>query len=139
MLKVVASNCGCCGVKHIRDFPQSPNDTVYPDKWDDGHDEDEVSTEPEPYVNWINHEDFPQSMKAGDAFEMIMKQIKSRRPMGMVTLNLAADVEPYTDDEFDDTQVKAWRPLLIDNGFTEVVFMNSNSSNRVHHFYRAYD
>ncbi len=139
--RVVASNCGCCAIKHIRDFTSSPKSkSFYLDPY--GHDEDQSSTAPEPYANWAYAlKETPEN--AGEAFKAIVAQIKDRRPSGMITCNL---VEEFGDDsdedghgEFDDSQIKAWQPIMDELGFTKVVFLNSNSENKIHHYTLVYE
>jgi len=154
-MHVLCCSSGCCGIKHIRDFPYSPSEGIYirPTK---GHDDDQSSTLPS-MQSWedITHEDVEKlgkSSSSGEYFKFLVTQIKRRRPQGMITVNLAAEFEDgYCceecngprdkwggEDSYDTEQIDAWRPLLIKEGFTETVFVNSNSGNRVHHFELIY-
>lgn len=158
---VVADNSGCCAIKHIRNFAHHPDATQYLNTTSHGHDEDQCSSSPPAYDNWLNTtEGFTTPMKAGDALREIVKQIKERRPQGMITINLVANAEDEdswcceecngdydewrernaSDEEtaFDTAQVDAWTPLLTELGFTDVAFINSNSRNRIHHFTLVY-
>ncbi len=148
-MKVVASSCGCCGIKHIRDFTDSPHDSADNYFNSEGHDEDQSSSQPEPYEAWNNSlETTPKTQ--GEWFEGLVTQIKNRRPSGMITVNLVSrDEEEYCCEDchgdpddfksgFNDTQVQAWKPLLTEQGFNEVAFINSNSDNRIHHFTLVY-
>lgn len=157
-MKVVASNCGCCAIKHIRDFEESPN--FYGHCHGYGHNEDQSSTAPEPYYNW-SHYSAASGEEAGEVFKALVADIKRRRPAGMITANLAAyvleedgycceDCNGMSESEWDSLrcgegphynseQVDAWRPLFEAEGFQEQTFLNSNSGNRIHHFTLVYD
>ncbi len=152
--RVVASNCGCCAVKHIRDFTHRPDNTFFYLDSDGGHDEEQSSSTPEPYENWAQ----PLAEKpanAGDAFRAIVAQIKHRRPAGLITCNLVTEEEDHGCDGCDgwdgwdcgcdgenfmnSEQPDAWRPIMTELGFSETTFPNSNSGNIIHHFTLAYD
>lgn len=135
---VVASNCGCCGIKHIRNFPYRPSEDVYL-SISDGHDEDVETTQPEPYVNWCERSKSGYTA-GGEALGEIVNQIKSRRPHGMITANLAVceeedeDEEPYHDWE----GVLEWTEVFKELGFKYFDFENSNSGSIIRHFYLTY-
>lgn len=153
-MRVVASNCGCCGIKHIRDFTRSPDDYVYANQ-SSGHDEDQSSSSPEPYGNWDNHiPSLAGNHPAGEVFKALVEQIKERRPSGMITLNLVAEEDYHGwccedcngpkslwtgGSDFDYEQIENWHPLLTELGFDKVTFKNSNSSNEIHHYTLVYD
>ncbi len=155
-MKAVASNCGCCAIKHVRDFPDSPEHPCHISI--DGHDEDQISSSPEPYSSWLEEDDDLQlsnNMRGGEAFRAIVAQIKRRRPAGLITLNLTADSDSdYCCEEcngcsrseydannsgYDESQIRAWSPILEELGFTCQTVLNSNSGNRIHHYTLVYD
>ncbi len=95
-------------------------------------------------------------MQGGDAFRATVAQIKRRRPAGIITLNLTADLDSDSDyccEEcngcrseydannrgYDESQIKAWSPILEELGFTCQTVLNSNSGNRIHHYTLVYD
>lgn len=156
-MQVVASNCGCCAVKHIRDFPVRPDLKCYITSA--GHDEEQNSTMPSAYTAW-NYEGADKLITGEEAFRMLVAEIKQRRPAGIITLNLVEDFEGYYDDYccedcngcseeewkekqgeagYDDRMIRAWDPLLTELGFTSVVVRNSNSGNKIHHYTLVYD
>lgn len=161
-MRVVACNSGCCAVKHIRDFTKTPEEKVYYEG--SGHDDDQNTSEPDPYENWAEEIGLPTSQmnwyKAGDLFRALVEQIKIRRPAGIITVNLVAEhlydeeyccfdcngcsreeweAKDHSDEEFNDRQIRAWQPLLDELGFTKVVTRNSNSENQIHHYTLVYD
>jgi hypothetical protein len=158
MLRVVASNSGCCAVKVIRDFPDSP-EAVISVQARGGHNEDEYTSEPQAYANWIDTlQSESGTRSAGEEFRRIMKQIQYRRPAGIIEINLAADWQENDDDyycceecdgprdaydadheEYDDSVVQAWEPIFDEYGFTKIVALNSNSGAQIHHYTLAYD
>lgn len=151
--RVVASNCGCCAIKHIRDFTSHPENAFYLDP--QGHDEDQSSSAPKPYDNWAYElKETPEN--AGEAFKAIVAHIKDRRPSGMITCNLVeerCELDDYCCEDcnglyedweedcplFDDSQIRAWQPIMDKLGFIKVVFLNSNSSNKIHHYTLVYE
>lgn len=155
MLRVVASNSGCCAVKIIRDFPYSPEVTIHVTD-DGGHDQDEISTEPNAYMDWLR-ERRTGYQKAGDEFRWVMDQIQRRRPAGIIEINLAADWQDPDEDycceecngpreaydadreKYDTSLVEAWEPIFDEYGFTKIVALNSNSGAQIHHYTLAYD
>ncbi len=146
--RVVASNCGCCAVKHIRDFTNRPDYTFFYIDNDGGHDEEQSSSQPEPYENWAQPLD-EKPANAGDAFRAIVAQIKHRRPAGLITCNLVTEEEYHCCDGYNcgcsgekfmnSAQPDAWRPIMTELGFSEISFPNSNSGNIIHHFTLVYD
>lgn len=137
-MKVVSSNCGCCAIKHIRDFPNSPEAPL--SSFGYGHDEDLSSTSPEPYENFCRYS--ASSIKAGIIFKELVEEIRGRRPAGMITCNLPEYVDTEFDEEgyWDSTMVANWEPLLTEMGFKKLPpFLNSNSGNKIHHYYLIYD
>lgn len=140
-MKVVCDSSGCCGIKHIRNF-ERPAARLYVHR-SEGHDEDQSTSEPEPYEPWednLNKKVFPNTMTYENYFRALISQITERRPKGMITVNLVSEQEIDDDGEeyFDRSMVKAWRPILTELGFTEVEFINSNSDNIIHHFTLIY-
>lgn len=129
-MRVVCCSSGCCGIKHIRDFPDSP-DTRTSIPASAGHDEDQVSTGPDPYEPIVH---IPERihMPASEALAYLVNLTKDKRPSGMITVNLA-DV----DDE-DNLIADNWRDVLFSLGFKETTFLNSNSENVVSHFTLIY-
>lgn len=152
---VMASNCGCCAIKHIRNFTQSPKSPF--DTEGEGHDEDQDTADPVTLsqMDWA----YPLDEKpdnAGDAFRAVVAQIKRRRPSGIITCNLVETTEvddsycceecngPREDfersvDGYDDSQIRAWQPIMDELGFNKVVAVNSNSDNKIHHYTLVYD
>jgi hypothetical protein len=149
-MRVVACSSGCCGIKHIRDFPAQPTDRVWVGQ-SEGHDEDQCTGEPPAYKSWNVSKKDELKPNAGEYFVSLVKHIRERRPHGMITVNLVAyndHDEDYCEDDADDWNfdhgqysnyyVKDWRPILEKLGFEEQTFYNSNSGNRIHHFTLTY-
>lgn len=155
-MRVVADNSGCCGVKIIRDLQWSTpaNELRYKDNlYGEGHNEDEDTSEPRPYARWDRNSatSLKNVLTYGDFFFYLVNQIKERRPSGMIIVNLAAPEESCDEcfcecggeccgeccgecGGFDDDDVARWRPLLVEAGFKEVTFINSNTGARIHQF-----
>jgi hypothetical protein len=141
--RVVASNCGCCAIKHIRDIPSSPDNDDFLLYSDGGHDEDQSSSQPEAYENWAQEIE-PKPATAGDAMKAVVAQIKRRRPAGIITVNLVEHLEDEDEDfhrggDYNDSCPRAWDPIMEELGFTKVVVLNSNSDNKIHHYTCVYD
>lgn len=140
-MKVVADNSGCCAIKHIRNFPYSPDVSCYIDTSERGHDEDQESSAPEPYENWADAKKIESHMNGEKLLRHYVEEIKSRRPAGMITINLTDDCDEDDDGNrtFNTSRTDAWGPLLEELGFTDVIFLNSNSGNLIHHYTLVYD
>lgn len=156
-LRVHASNCGCCAIKHIRNFPWNPDDHVYnADSYSSGHDEDQSSSTPEAYEEFLHRPSLHPADNYGELFLKVVEQIREKRPAGMITCNLVdeliecedsecqcwygGDCDTRNDPQYNTGMVDRWRPWLEQAGFKdEAVFLNSNSGNRIHHFTLVYD
>lgn len=154
-MRIICCSSGCCGVKHIRDFPSRPSDGL-PISLSDGYDDDGGTSNP-PTTRWeiVTEEDRKTLNTAEDYFRFLIAQLQRRRPHGLVTLNIASEIngdyccedcdgpyeewlEGYGEADFDTEQVDAWRPIFKELGFSERTFINSNTCNQIHHFELAY-
>lgn len=140
-MRVVAANSGCCGIKIIRDIPSDPA-TFVQYFGSSGHDEDQITTEPDPYSSW--EELPPFKGEAHELIKLFVANIQERRPHGMIEINLVTERSYNYEDEDEEIIEEnsyapdAWRPYLTALGFTEVEFVNDNSGNIIHHFTLIY-
>ena len=162
-MRVVCDSSGCCGIKHIRDFYGcDPDDRIRNNSHyqSTGHDEDQSTSEPAAYKNWIRGYYLPKGITTNkELFLAYVAQIKERRPQGMITINIIEQRESdeyccedcnnmtraewdrthSTDLEYDTRETDMWDPIFRKEGFTRVDFINSNSSNRICHYTLVYD
>lgn len=148
-MRIVCDSSGCCGIKHIRDFPDHPEFDTHVNKFNRGHDEDILTTEPDAYADWVIAEgkDISEIRTGGDYLKFLVAQIKDRRPAGMITANLV-HTEFCGDCDCDCGECDSgempglahrWRDTLLGLGFKETLFRNSNSGSLISHFTLTYD
>lgn len=129
-MRVVCDAGGCCAIKIIRDFGLGPDDKSFIEA-SPGHSEDQYTASPTA-DSWHKCENGAHGITGREAFERLLHHIKSRRPAGMVVVNLA-------DSQMFKSALVAWGELFSSLGFECKKFLNSNSGRTIYHYSLTYD